>query len=218
MLAPWKKSYGQPRQHTKKQRHYFANKGLSSQGYGFSTEVMWQLNCEKSWALKNWCFWTMVLEKTLESPLDCKQINQSILKIGPGCSLEGLMLKLKLQDFGHLMWRTSSLESTLMVGGIEDGRRRGWQRMRWLDGHHRLDGHEFEWTLGVGDGQGSLACCSPWGCKVSDINEWPNWLTSCLQSSIEFWFPQLLLWGFCCWLWSFSLTPLWNFLLISLST
>ena len=179
---------------------------------------MWQLNCEKSWALKNWCFWTMVLEKTLESPLDCKQINQSILKIGPGCSLEGLMLKLKLQDFGHLMWRTSSLESTLMVGGIEDGRRRGWQRMRWLDGHHRLDGHEFEWTLGVGDGQGSLACCSPWGCKVSDINEWPNWLTSCLQSSIEFWFPQLLLWGFCCWLWSFSLTPLWNFLLISLST
>ena len=85
--------------------------------------------------LKNWCFSTVVLEKTLESPLDCKEIHQSILKeISPGCSLEGLILKLKLQYFGHLMRRLDSLEKTLMLGGIEGRRRRGRQRMRWLDG------------------------------------------------------------------------------------
>ena len=74
--TPWKESYDQPRYHIKKQRHYFANKGPSSQGYGFSSDHvwMWQLDCEESWAPKNWCFWTMVLEKTLESPLDCKEI------------------------------------------------------------------------------------------------------------------------------------------------
>ena len=87
----WKKSYDQPRQHIKKQRQYFANKDLSSQGYGFSSGHvwMWELECEESWALKNWCFWTVVLEKTLESPLDCKEIqsvnskgNQSWIFIG----------------------------------------------------------------------------------------------------------------------------------------
>ena len=89
----------------------------------------------KSWALKNWCFWTVVLEKTLESPLDCKEINQSILKeISPEYSLEGLMLKMKLQYFSHLMQRIDSLEKTLKLGKIEGRRRRGWQRMRWLDG------------------------------------------------------------------------------------
>ena len=88
-----------------------------------------------SWAPKNWCFWTVVLEKTLDSPLDCKEIQPAILKeISPGCSLEGLMLRLKLQYFGHLMWRADSLEKTLMLGGIGDRRRRGRQRMRWLDG------------------------------------------------------------------------------------
>ena len=76
MPAPWKKSYDQPRQHIEQQRHYFANKGPSSQGYGFSSGHvwMWELDCEESWALKNWWFWTVVLEKTLESPLDCKEI------------------------------------------------------------------------------------------------------------------------------------------------
>ena len=87
---------------------------------------MWELDCEGSWVPKNWCFWTVVLEKTLESPLDCEEIS-------PGCSLEGLMLKLKLQYFGHLMRRVDSLEKTLMLGGIGGRRRRGWQRMRWLD-------------------------------------------------------------------------------------
>ena len=96
---------------------------------------MWELDCEESWAPKNWCFWTVVLEKTLKSPLDCKKIQPVHLKeINPGCSLEGLMLKLKVQYFGHLMQRTDSLEKTLMLGKIEGRRRREQQRMRWLDG------------------------------------------------------------------------------------
>ena len=137
MLVPWKKSYDQPRQHSKKQRHYFADKSPSSQSYGFSSSHvwMWELDCEESWAPKNWCFWTVVLEKTLESPLDCKDVkpvnhkgNQSWLFIGR------MMLKLKLQYFGHLMWRTDSLGKTLMLGKIEGRRRRGWQRMIWLEG------------------------------------------------------------------------------------
>ena len=91
---------------------------------------MWELDCEEGWALKNWCFWTVVLEKTLESPLDCKEIQPVHLKeISPGISLEGMMLKLKLQYFGHLMWRVDSLEKTLMLGGIGaggEGDDRGW--------------------------------------------------------------------------------------------
>ena len=136
MLIPWKESYDQPRQHIKKQRHYFANKGLSSQGYGFSSSHVWkwELDCKESWAPKNWCFWTVVMEKTLESPLDCREIQQVLKEISPGCSLEGLTLRLKLQYFGHLMWRADSFEKTLMLGKTEGRRRRGQQRMRWLDG------------------------------------------------------------------------------------
>ena len=96
---------------------------------------MWVLDSKESWALKNWCFWTVVLEKTLESPLDCKEIkpvhpkgSQSWIFIGR------TELKLKLQHFGHLMRGTDSLEKTLMLGKIEGRRRRGWKRMRWLDG------------------------------------------------------------------------------------
>ena len=107
-----------------------------SQGYGFSSGHvwMWELDYKKSWVQKNWCFWTVVLEKTLESPIDCKEI-QPVHPKGDQSwlSLEGLMLKLKLQYFGHFMRRVNSLEKTLMLGGI-GGRRRGWQRMRWLDG------------------------------------------------------------------------------------
>ena len=96
---------------------------------------MWELDCEESWAPKNWCFWTVVLEKTLASPLDCKEIQPFHPKGDhPGCSLEGMMLRLKLQYFGHLIGRTDSSEKTLMLGKIEGRRRRGWQRMRWLDG------------------------------------------------------------------------------------
>ena len=87
---------------------------------------MWELDCEESWAPKNWCIWAVVLEKMLESPLDCKEINQSILKeISPGIPLERMMLKLKLQYFGHLMWRVDSLGKTLMLGGIGSRRKRG---------------------------------------------------------------------------------------------
>ena len=96
---------------------------------------MWELDHKESWALKNWCFWTVVLEKTLEDPLDYKEIPPVHIKGDQSwCSLEGLMLKLKLQYFGHLTWRVDSLEKTLMLGGIGVWRRRGWQRMRWLDG------------------------------------------------------------------------------------
>ena len=121
----------------KKERHYFVNKDPSTQGYGFSSGHiwMWELDDKESWVRKNWCFWSVVFEKTLESPLDCKEIQPVILKdISPGCLLEGLMLKLKLQYFGHLMWRADSFEKTLMLGKIEGRRRRGRQRMRWLDG------------------------------------------------------------------------------------
>ena len=119
--------------------------------------------------------WTVVLEKTLESPLDCKEIQWVHLKGDQSwCSLEGLMLKLKLQYFGHLMWRVDSLEKTLMLGGIGGRRRRGRQTMMagW---HHWLDGYEFEWTLGAGNEQGGLACCNSWDHKESDTPELLNW-------------------------------------------
>ena len=166
MLATWKKSYDQPKECVKKQRHYFANKGPSSQCYGFYSSHVWrwELDCKEGWVPKNWCFWTMVLEKTLQSPLDSREAkpvnpkgNQSWIFIGR------VMLKLKPPKyFSHLMRRTNSLENTLMLGKIEGERRRGWQEMRW---HHWLNGHEFEQTQGDGEGQGRLACCSSWGCK-----------------------------------------------------
>ena len=133
MLTPWKKSYEQPRQHVKKQRHFFDNKGPSSQSYGFSSSHvwMWELDHKDSWVLKNWYLSTVVLEKTLESPFTARRSN--LKEISPEYSLEGLILKLKLQYFGHLMpmWRTNSLEKTLMLGKIKDRRRRGRQWMRW---------------------------------------------------------------------------------------
>ena len=95
---------------------------------------MWELDCEESWASKNSCFWTVVLEKTLESPLDCKQIQSVLQEVSPAYSLEELMMKLKLQYFGHLIRRTDSLEKTLILGKIEGRRKSGWQRVRWLDG------------------------------------------------------------------------------------
>ena len=115
------------------------DKGLSSHSYAFSSSHvwMWELDYKykESWVLKNWCFWTVLLEKTLESPWTARRSNQSILKeISPEYSLEGLMLKLKLQYFGYLMQRIDSFEKTLMLGKIEGRRRRGRQRMRWLDG------------------------------------------------------------------------------------
>ena len=176
-------SYDQPRQHIKKQRHYSNDRGPSSQGYGFSSSHvwMWELDHKEGWLPKNWCFWTVVLEKALESSLDCKEIKPvnpiKVLKeISPEYSLEGLMLKMKLHYLGHLMWRTDSLEKTLMLGKIEGRRRReGMTEDEVVGLHHWLQEHEFEQAPGVDGGQGSLVCCSPWGCKELDKTEWLNW-------------------------------------------
>ena len=134
MLAPWEKSYDQPRQHIKKQRHLLTKVHLVK-AMVFPVLCMdVELDHKESWAPKNSCLWTVVLKKSPESPLDCNEIIQSILReISPEYSLEGLILKLKLQHFGHLMWRTDSFEKPLILGKTKS-RRRGWQRMRWLDG------------------------------------------------------------------------------------
>ena len=137
MLTPWKESYDQLRQHIEKQRHYFANKGPSSQGYGFSSGHvwMWEWTVKKAEhrkidAFELWCW-----RRLLRVPWTARRSNQSILKeISPGCSLDGLMLKLKLQYFGSIMRRADSLEKTLMLGKIEGRRIKGWQRVKWLDG------------------------------------------------------------------------------------
>ena len=172
----WKESYDQPRQHIKKQKHYFVSKGPSSQGYGFSSSHVWEswtINKAKCWridAFELWCW-----RRLLRVPWTARRSNQSILKeISPGCSLEGLMLKLKLQYFGHLMRRADSFEKTLLLRKIEGRKTRGRQdeKVAW---HHWLNEHEFGWTLGVDDGQGGLACCGSWCHKESDMTEWLNW-------------------------------------------
>ena len=140
--------------------------------YGCESCTVKKAECQRIDAFELWCWSTL-----LRVPWTARRSNQSILKqTSSGCSLEGLMLKLKLQYFGHLMQRVDLLEKTLMLGGIGGRRRRGRQRMRWLDGitdmKHR---HEFGWTLGAGDGQGGLACCDSWGRKESDTTERLNW-------------------------------------------
>ena len=135
MLAPWKESYDKPRYCIKKQRHHFANKDPSSQSYGFSSShvLMCRLDHQEDWASKNWCFQTVVLEKTLESPLDSNEIKSINPKGNQTWTFTGrTILKLKLQYFGHLIQRANSLEKTVMLGKIEGKKRRGWQRMRWL--------------------------------------------------------------------------------------
>ena len=178
MLALWEKSYDPPRQHIEKQRHYFANKGQSSQGYGFSSGHvwMWKLDYTESWAPKNWCFWTVLLEKTLESLLDSKEIqpvhskgNQSWIFIGR-TDVEAETPIFWLPDAKNwLIWKDpdAGKEWSWEEKGSTEDEMVGW--------HHQLDGHESEQALGVGDGQGSLVCCNPWGCKESDMTEQLNW-------------------------------------------
>ena len=178
MLTPWKESHDQPRQHIKKQRHYFANKGPSSQGYGFSSGHvwMWELDCEESWAPKNFTFWTVVLEKTLESPLDCKEIQAVHPKGDESWVFFGRNdANLKLQYFGHLMQRADSLEKTLMLGGIKE-EEKGTTEDEMAGWHHGLNGRESEWTPGVVmDRTGVLR--DSWGRKEPDTTKQLNWIT-----------------------------------------
>ena len=171
-------NYDQPREHIKKQRHYSANKGPSSQGYGFSSSHvwMWELDYKESWVLKNWHFWTIVLEKTLESPLDCKEIqpvhpkgDQPWVFIGKTDAEAEIPILWPPDVKSWLIWKdpNAGRDWRQEEKGTTEDEMAGW--------HHRLDGHGFGWTPGVDDGQGGLACCDSWGRKESDTTEWLNW-------------------------------------------
>ena len=180
MLAPWKKSYDKPRQHIKKQRHYFTKKGLCSQSYAFSSSQvwMWELGHKENWAPKNWCFWTVVLEKTLESPLDCKEIKPVHPKGNQSWIFTG---RTDADAEGPKLWPPDGQKENWLIGkdpdAGKDWRReeKGMTEDEMVGWHHRFDGHEFEQALGVGYGQRNPECCGPWGHKESDRTEQLNW-------------------------------------------
>ena len=171
-----------PRQHIKKQRHHFADKGLYSQSYGFSSSHvwMWELDHKESWMLKNWCFWTVVLEKTLESALDCKEIqpvhpkgNQSWIFIGrTDANTEALILwPPDVKNWLIGKDPDAGKDWSQEEKGTTEDEMTGW--------HHQLDEHEFEQAPDAGNGQGSLACCSPWGHKLwTWLRGWTDCLTA----------------------------------------
>ena len=170
-LAPLNKSYDKPRQHIKKQRHHFANKCSYRQSYGFSISHVWMCESDhkENWAPKNWCYWTVQLEKTLESPWTGRKSNQSVLKeISPEYSSEGLMLKLKLLYFGHLDAKNWLIWKDPDAGNDWRREEKGTTEDEMIGCHHWLNGHEFEQTQGDSEGQGSLACCSSWGWKENN--------------------------------------------------
>ena len=178
MLTPWKESYDQPRQHIEKQRHYFVNKAWSSQGYGFSNGHVWiwKLDYKESWAPKNWCFWTVVLEKTLESPLDCKEIQPVHPK---GDQSRVFIVRTDVEAETPILWPPDG-KCWLIWKDPDAGKdwgqeEKGTTEDEMVGWHHRLDGHGFGWTLGVGDGQGGLACWGSWGRKELDTTERLNW-------------------------------------------
>ena len=177
MLDPWEKSHDQPRQHIKNQRHHFANKGLYSQSYGFSSRHvwMWELDRIEAWAPKNWCFWTLVLEKTLKSPLDCKEIkpvnskgNQFWKFIG-STDAEAEVPMLCPPDS-----KSWVIRKDLDAGKDWRQEEKGMTEDEMVGWHHWFNGHEFEQALGDGEGQGSLVCCSSWDHKELDMNELLN--------------------------------------------
>ena len=177
-LAPWRKSYDKPRQHIKKQRHYFTDKGPSRQSYSFSSSHvrMWELDHKEGWALKNWCFWTVVLEKTLEHPLDCKEIQPMTPK---GNQSWIFIVRTDAEAETPILW-PSDVKNWLLGKDPDAGK--DWKREekgatedKMVGWPHLLNGHEFEQALGVGDGQGSLMCCSSQNRKESDTTEL-NWI------------------------------------------
>ena len=172
------KNYDQPRKHIKKQRHYFANKGPSSPSYGFSSSHvwMWELNYKESWAPKNWWFWTVLLQKTLESPLDCKDVQPVLHKANQSWILIG---RTNAEAVAPILWRPD-VKKWLLGKDTDAGKdwkqeEKGTTEDEMVGWHHWLDGHEFERALRVGDRQGSLECCSPWDWKELDTTEWLNW-------------------------------------------
>ena len=174
----WNLPYDQPRQHIKKQRHYFVNKGPSSQGYGFSSSHiwMWELDYKESWAPKNWCFWTVMLEKTLESPLDCKEIQPVHPKRDKSWVFIG---RTDFEAETPILW-PPDVKSWLIGKDPDAGKdwrqeEKGITEDEIVGWHHQLNGHGFGWTPGVGDGQGGLACCDSWGHKESYTTEWLSW-------------------------------------------
>ena len=181
-------SYDQPRQHIKKQRHCFVNKGPSSQGYGFSSSHVWiwELDYKGSWALKNWCFWTVVLEKTLESPLDCKEIQAVSSKENQSWKFIG---RTDAEAEIPVLWPLN-VKNWLIRKDLDARQDWGWEEKDMTEDevvgwHHRLDGHEFEHAPGVGDGQGIPACCSPRGRKELDTTERLSWTDLCLPLFIR---------------------------------
>ena len=167
-INPWKGSYDKPKLHIKKQRHYFANRGPSSQGYGFSRNQvwMWESDHKESWALKNWCFWTVLLEKTLESSLDSKEIQP----VHPKGDISWIFTgRTDAEAETPFLWPPDS-KTWLIVKDPDVGKDWRWEKGMTEDEmvgwHHLFNGHECEQALGVGDGQESLACCSPCGHRV----------------------------------------------------
>ena len=170
----------QPRQSIKKHRHSFANKGPSSQSYGFSSSHvwMWELDCEESWVPKNWCFWTVVLEKTLESPLDYKEIKPANPK---GNQFWIFIGRTDAEYETPILW-PPDVKNWLIGKDPDAGKDLRWEKKGTTEDEmvwwcHQLDGHEFKQVLGVGNGQGSLACCSPWSHRVR--HDWATELNWC---------------------------------------
>ena len=173
MIASWQESDDKLRQCVEKQSHYSANKGPYNQGCGLpSGHVwLWELDGKEGRMSKYWCLLLWCSRRLLRVPWIASRLNQSILReIKADSSLKGLLLMLKLQYFGHLVWTEDSWEKSLMLVKIKAWRRRGHQRMRWLDSiTNTMNMNNLVQTPGDGEGQGGLACCSPWGWEKSGM-------------------------------------------------